>query len=71
MRRHGLAAASPGGHSDENMLPSLDRIDSGGHHDRGTLQIVCRFNNFRKQASDDTELRRLLNLARGMDVHEA
>lgn len=66
----GLPLQFRGTHSDENMLPSLDRIDSGGHYEHGNLQIVCRFVNFWKQASDDSEFRRLLNLVRGMEVSE-
>lgn len=66
----GLPLQFRGTHSDENMLPSLDRIDSSGHYEQGNLQIVCRFINFWKQASDDSEFRRLLNLVRGMEVSE-
>lgn len=53
-----------GAQTDDNMLPSLDRIDSDGHYARGNLQIVCRFINFWKQASDDTEFRRLVGVIR-------
>ncbi|BAI00801.1 hypothetical protein APA22_40130 (plasmid) [Acetobacter pasteurianus IFO 3283-22] len=49
---------------DDNMLPSLDRIDSDGHYAKGNLQLVCRFINFWKQASDDKEFRRLLAILR-------
>lgn len=63
----GLPLQFRGDHSDDNMLPSLDRIDSAGHYERGNLQIVCRFINFWKQASDDGEFRRLFNLVRGVD----
>ena len=66
----GLPLQFRGAHSDENMLPSLDRIDSSGHYERGNLQIVCRFINFWKQASDDGEFRRLLNVVRGVEVSE-
>ena len=63
----GLPLQFRGAHSDENMLASLDRIDSSGHYEPDNLQIVCRFINFWKQASDDQEFRRLLNLVRGID----
>lgn len=63
----GLPLQFRGAHSDENMLPSLDRIDSNGYYEYGNLQIVCRFINFWKQASDDGEFRRLLNVVRGIE----
>lgn len=47
--------------------PSLDRIDSDGHYEAGNLQVVCRFINFWKGASDDEEFRRLLELVRGIE----
>lgn len=49
---------------DTNLLPSLDRIDSNGHYDIDNIQLVCRFVNFWKQASDDKEFRRLIMLIR-------
>ena len=66
----GLPFQFRGAHSDENMLPSLDRIDSNGHYEHSNLQIVCRFINFWKQASDDEEFRRLLNLVRMIEGSE-
>lgn len=60
----GLRFQFQGAQTDDNMLPSLDRIDSNGHYARDNLQIVCRFINFWKQASDDTEFRRLVELVR-------
>lgn len=66
----GLPLQFRGAHSDENMLPSLDRIDSNGHYERDNLQIVCRFINFWKQASDDGDFRRLLNVVRGIEGPE-
>ncbi|MCF3595727.1 hypothetical protein LZG00_17170 [Rhodobacteraceae bacterium LMO-12] len=66
----GLPLQFRGTHTDENMLPSLDRVDSNGHYERGNLQIVCRFINFWKQASDDAEFRHLLNVVRGIEVSE-
>lgn len=49
---------------DNQLRPSLDRIDSGGHYEVGNLQVVARFINFWKQASPDTEFRRLLAIVR-------
>ena len=66
----GLPLQFRGTHSDDNMLPSLDRIDSNGHYERDNLQIVCRFINFWKQASEDGEFRRLLNAVRGIEASE-
>ncbi len=60
----GLPFQFRGAQTDDNMLPSLDRIDSNGHYARDNLQIVCRFINFWKQASDDNEFRRLVDLVR-------
>ena len=54
-----------GEHDDEEMLCSLDRIDSDGHYESGNLQIVCRFINRWKSDQDDSEFRRLLNIVRG------
>lgn len=54
---HGPAA-------DSNLLPSPDRIDSNGHYVRGNIQIVCRFINFWKGASDNEEFKELLMLVR-------
>jgi len=66
----GLPLQFRGEQTDDNMLPSLDRIDSDGHYSRDNLQIVCRFINFWKQASDDAEFRRLIGLVRGMEQSE-
>ncbi|MEM5292727.1 hypothetical protein VSR82_00020 [Burkholderia sp. JPY481] len=49
---------------DKNMWASLDRIDSNGHYERENLQVVCRFINQWKSASDDAEFRRLLDCVR-------
>lgn len=59
---------SPG--VDENLLPSVDRIDSNGHYEVGNLQIVCRFINFWKGDSKNEEFKRLLMLVRGEEVGE-
>lgn len=49
---------------DQKMLPSLDRIDSNGHYERGNLQIVCRFINFWKSDQDNGEFLRLIDIVR-------
>lgn len=64
----GLPMQFRGAHSDDNMLASLDRIDSQGHYERGNLQLVCRFINFWKQASNDGDFRRLINVVRCIDM---
>jgi hypothetical protein len=50
--------------SDEQLLCSLDRIDSDGHYEPGNLQIVCRFVNKWKSDAKDDEFRRLIALVR-------
>jgi hypothetical protein len=50
---------------DDQLRPSLDRIDSGGHYETGNLQVVARFINFWKQAIPDAEFRRQLAMVRG------
>ena len=47
---------------DNQLRPSVDRIDSNGHYEVGNLQIVCRFVNFWKRDSDNEEFKRLLIL---------
>lgn len=49
---------------DTNFRPSLDRIDSDGHYETSNVQLVCRFINFWKQATDDDEFRRLIAVVR-------
>ena len=56
---------------DKNLRPSLDRIDSDGHYEAPNVQLVCRFINFWKQATPDTEFRRLIQVVRdanGVDI---
>lgn len=55
-----------GPNADSNLLPSSDRIDSHGHYVRGNIQIVCRFVNFWKGASDNEEFKELLMLVRSV-----
>jgi hypothetical protein len=61
----GIPLQYRGEQNDDQLLPSLDRIDSDGHYDKGNLQVVCRFINFWKSSSPDDEFRRLLSLVRG------
>jgi hypothetical protein len=61
----GIPLQFRGEQTDDQLLPSLDRIDSSGHYEIGNLQIVCRFVNFWKSDQDDAEFRRLLALVRG------
>jgi len=49
---------------DPAMFASLDRIDSSGHYEPGNLQVVCRFPNSWKGASDDAEFRRLIEVVK-------
>ncbi len=54
---------------DSAMFASLDRIDSSRHYEPGNLQVVCRFANFWKGASDDNEFRRLVGVLRSSSVN--
>jgi hypothetical protein len=49
---------------DANLRCSLDRIDSAGHYERSNLQIVCRFANQWKSASDNDNFIRLIAMVR-------
>ena len=51
--------------TDQELLCSLDRIDSDRDYEDGNLQVVCRFVNRWKGADKDSEFRRLLDLIRG------
>jgi hypothetical protein len=53
---------------DSAMFASLDRIESCGHYEPGNLQVVCRFANFWKGASDDGEFRRLIGVIRSAAI---
>jgi hypothetical protein len=61
----GIALQFHGDYQDDQLLPSLDRIDSNGHYEASNLQVVCRFVNFWKGDSANTEFLRLLGLIRG------
>ncbi len=56
----GLPFEFEGDGENSAMRPSLDRIDSSGHYESDNVQLVCRFINFWKMATDDGEFRRLL-----------
>lgn len=63
----GLTFKFSGEGFDRNLSPSLDRIDSAGHYEKGNLQVVCQFINFWKSDSDNAEFQRLLMLVRGIE----
>ncbi|UFW79625.1 MULTISPECIES: hypothetical protein [Rhizobium] len=46
----------------KDLLVSPDRIDSNGHYTLTNVQLVCRFANFWKLASDDQRFRDLLDM---------
>lgn len=58
----GLALQPDG--PDDQLRPSLDRIDSDGHYEAGNLQVVARFINMWKSDSGDSEFRRLVAMVR-------
>ena len=51
--------------SDDQMHPSLDRINSDGHYEPDNLQVVARFINCWKTDTIDNEFRRLIAIVRG------
>ncbi|WP_311272289.1 MULTISPECIES: hypothetical protein [unclassified Rhizobium] len=46
----------------KDLLLSPDRIDSNGHYSLGNVQLVCRFANFWKLASDNKRFLDLLDM---------
>lgn len=56
----GLVLQFDGEYDDQEMLASLDRIDSSRHYERGNLQVVCRFINRWKGADDNAQFTHLL-----------
>jgi hypothetical protein len=50
--------------ADPDLRCSLDRIDSAGHYERGNLQVICRFANQWKSASDNDNFIRLIAMIR-------
>jgi hypothetical protein len=55
-----LKMSHHGSDGDRDFYCSLDRIDSSGHYERGNLQVVCRFANRWKGASDNTAFKSLI-----------
>ena len=53
--------------TDSRLYPSLDRIDSAAHYEKGNLQVVCRFINFWKSDMDNNEFKCLLRMVRGIE----
>ncbi|MFN0103888.1 MAG: hypothetical protein ACKV2U_17620 [Bryobacteraceae bacterium] len=49
----GLRMLFDGDEGDSELRCSLDRIDSGGHYERGNLQVVCKFANRWKGVSEN------------------
>jgi hypothetical protein len=47
---------------DKDLMISPDRIDSSGHYSLDNVQLVCRFANFWKLASDNARFNELLDL---------
>jgi hypothetical protein len=60
----GLLLQSDDYADDQELIASLDRIDSDGHYEAGNLQVVCRFVNRWKSDGNDAEFRRLTSLVR-------
>lgn len=58
----GIALQFDGTEDNQELLCSLDRIDSQGHYEPGNLQVVCRFVNRWKGASPDSDFRKLVQL---------
>lgn len=56
-----LLNGEPGG---DDFRLSVDRIDSQGHYEKGNLQLVCRFANFWKSASDNSRFKELIEFVR-------
>jgi hypothetical protein len=61
----------PGTADDQELICSLDRIDSNGHYEPGNLQIVCRFANRWKNDDNDENFRRLIAIVRDGFVSRA
>lgn len=58
----GLPLQFDGSETDQQLLASLDRIDSSRHYEKDNLQVVCRFINKWKSDMPDPEFRRLMDL---------
>jgi hypothetical protein len=55
-----------GDDADPELSCSLDRIDSSAHYERGNLQIVCKFANRWKGASDNDKFLTLIGKIRAL-----
>ncbi|MEE4013847.1 hypothetical protein V1T76_17400 [Roseibium sp. FZY0029] len=53
---------------DNQLLCSLDRIDSSKHYEFGNLQVVCRFVNFWKSDMPNAEFKRLMDLVQNTEI---
>lgn len=53
-----------GEQTDDQLLASLDRIDSNGHYEVNNLQVVCRFANRWKSSDENTLFLRLIEQLR-------
>lgn len=62
----GLRMLLDGDDGDPELSCSLDRIDSNGHYERGNLQIVCKFANRWKGASDNEKFLNLIATIRAL-----
>ncbi|HLO39926.1 MAG TPA: hypothetical protein VK176_02810, partial [Phycisphaerales bacterium] len=62
----GIRLEFDGEQDDDELLCSLDRIDSNGHYEEKNLQVVCRFINRWKNSSNDAEFKRLIGLVRSI-----
>ena len=60
----GIPLQFDGDFTDEQLVVSLDRIDSDGDYEANNLQLVCKFVNSWKSNMEDQEFRRLLALVR-------
>jgi hypothetical protein len=60
----GLRMLLNGEPGSEDFRLSVDRIDSKGHYDIGNLQLVCRFANFWKSATDNSRFKELIAVVR-------
>lgn len=66
----GLKLQSDEHADDQELIASLDRIDSNGHYEPGNLQVVCRFVNRWKSDGNDAEFRRLMSLVQDSGTKE-
>jgi hypothetical protein len=62
----GLRMLLDGEDGDLELSCSLDRIDSNAHYERGNLQIVCKFANRWKGASDNEKFLSLIAKVRAL-----